>query len=134
MTIEFIPQVEEKPLDRAPGGALRPGSLTLLRSDVRSRRMGEKARAGDGVIAGAGPRRRPPRLLLRAGPVVPRRFAGRAARRLDRACCGSRRAGAPVVGFIESGGARMQEGLGARRLRADLQGARRAVGQIRRSR
>src|SRR3954454_7131343 len=31
-----------------------PGSLTLLRSDVRSRRMGEKARSGDGVIAGAG--------------------------------------------------------------------------------
>ena len=29
-------------------------SLTLLRSDVVSRRMGAKARAGDGVIAGAG--------------------------------------------------------------------------------
>jgi acetyl-CoA carboxylase carboxyltransferase component len=30
------------------------GSLTLLRSDVRSRRMGERTRPGDGVIAGAG--------------------------------------------------------------------------------
>ena len=30
------------------------GSLTLLRSDVVSKRMGAKARAGDGVIAGAG--------------------------------------------------------------------------------
>ena len=55
MTIEFVPQVEEKlsPIERLEA-LCDPGSLTLLRSDVRSRRMGEKARAGDGVIAGAG--------------------------------------------------------------------------------
>jgi acetyl-CoA carboxylase carboxyltransferase component len=31
-----------------------PGSLHLMRSGVMSRRMGDRARAGDGVIAGAG--------------------------------------------------------------------------------
>ncbi len=31
-----------------------PGSLTLMRSDVRSTRMGGKARAGDGVVTGTG--------------------------------------------------------------------------------
>ena len=47
MTIEFVPQVEEKlsPVERLEA-LCDPGSLTLLRSDVRSRRMGEKARAG----------------------------------------------------------------------------------------
>ena len=54
MTIEFVPQVEDKlsPIERLEA-LCDDGSLTLMRSDVRSRRMGEKARAGDGVIAGA---------------------------------------------------------------------------------
>src|SRR5918998_449867 len=78
MTVEMIRTDSERerlsPVERLEALCDR-GSLTLLRSDVRSRRMGDKARAGDGVIAGA--------------------------------------AGAPVVGFIESGGARMQEGTAA---------------------
>jgi acetyl-CoA carboxylase carboxyltransferase component len=55
MTIEFVPQVEDKltPIERLEA-LCDEGSLTLLRSDVRSRRMGEKAKPGDGVIAGAG--------------------------------------------------------------------------------
>ena len=47
------------------------GSLTLLRSDVRSRRMGEKSRAGDGGIARAGRLHRRPRRRRRS-----RRSAG----------------------------------------------------------
>ena len=31
-----------------------PGSISLVRTDVRSRRMGEKARGGDGVLGGSG--------------------------------------------------------------------------------
>ena len=56
MTVEMIQQEEEQrlsPVERLEALCDR-GSLTLLRSDVRSRRMGEKARPGDGVIAGAG--------------------------------------------------------------------------------
>ena len=93
-----------------------PGSLDAAAlATSRSRRMGEQARAGDGVIGGAGRVDGRPGLLLRAGPVVPRRLARRGARRhRSCACCGSPAArGAPVVGFIESGGARMQEGLAA---------------------
>src|SRR3954447_3829076 len=90
------------------------GSLTLLRSDVVSKRMGAKARAGDGVIAGAG------RVDGRAvfcyaqdpsylGGSLGEQHAESIVRVLRRAG----RAGVPVVGFIESGGARMQEGLAA---------------------
>ena len=131
MTIELVPQLEEKlsPIERLEA-LCDPGSLTLLRSDVRSRRMGEKARAGDGVIAGAGPRRRPPGVLLRAGPDLPRRLAGRAARRLDRPRAAARRprrrAGRRlhrVRRRAHAGGARR-----ARRLRAHLPRARRALG------
>jgi len=62
MTIELVPQLEQKltPLERLEA-LCDPGSLTLLRADVRSRR---------------GPRRRPSGVLLRAGPDVPRRLAG----------------------------------------------------------
>jgi acetyl-CoA carboxylase carboxyltransferase component len=115
MTIEFVPQVEEKlsPQERLEA-LCDPGSLTLLRSDVRSRRMGQKARAGDGVIAGSG------RVDGRAvfcyaqdptylGGSLGEQHADSIVRVLRLAG----RAGAPVVGFIESGGARMQEGLAA---------------------
>ena len=53
MTIEFVPQVEDKlsPIERLEA-LCDDGSLTLLRSDVRSRRMGEKARErGANILA-----------------------------------------------------------------------------------
>ena len=54
MTIQIDRAVEKlSPIERLEALCDR-GSLTLLRSDVRSRRMGEKSRPGDGVIAGAG--------------------------------------------------------------------------------
>jgi acetyl-CoA carboxylase carboxyltransferase component len=57
MTVEMIRSDEQSgrlsPVERLEALCDR-GSLTLLRSDVRSRRMGEKARAVDGVITGAG--------------------------------------------------------------------------------
>jgi acetyl-CoA carboxylase carboxyltransferase component len=100
MTIEMVRGAEvEKlsPIERLEALCDR-GSLTLLRSDVRSRRMGEKSRPGDGVIAGAG-----------RGGSLGEQHADSIVRVLRLAG----RAGAPVVGFIESGGARMQEGLAA---------------------
>ena len=91
-----------------------PGSLHLIRSEVISPAMGERARTGDGVIGGCGPGRRPTGVLLRPGPVLCRRFARRGARGHDRSRARAGRARrAPVVGFVSSGGARMQEGVAA---------------------
>jgi acetyl-CoA carboxylase carboxyltransferase component len=90
------------------------GSLTLLRSDVRSRRMGEKSRAGDGVIAGAGRVDGRPVFCYAQDPSYLGGSLGEQhADSIVRVLRLAGRAGAPVVGFIESGGARMQEGLAA---------------------
>jgi acetyl-CoA carboxylase carboxyltransferase component len=90
------------------------GSLTLLRSDVVSKRMGAKARAGDGVIAGAGRVDGRPVFCYAQDPSYLGGSLGEAhAESIIRVLRLAGRAGAPVVGFIESGGARMQEGLAA---------------------
>jgi len=91
-----------------------PGTFAALRRDVRSQFLGDKAQPGDGVIGGSG--------LIDGRPVFcyaqDSRFLGGSlgkaqsetiARILSLA--GQRRA--PVVSFVESGGARLQEGLAA---------------------
>ncbi len=115
MTIELVPQLEEKlsPLERLEA-LCDPGSLTLLRAEVRSRRMGEKARAGDGVIAGSGRVDGRPVFCYAQDPTYLGGSLGEQhADSIVRVLRLAGRAGAPVVGFIESGGARMQEGLAA---------------------
>lgn len=101
------------PIDRLDA-LCDPGSLTLLRSDVVSKRMGDKARAGDGVIAGAG---RVDDRQVFCYAQDPSYLGGslgeQHAESIIRVLRLAGRAGAPVVGFIESGGARMQEGLAA---------------------
>jgi acetyl-CoA carboxylase carboxyltransferase component len=90
------------------------GSLTLLRSDVRSRRMGERAQPGDGVIAGAGRVDGRPVFCYAQDPSYLGGSLGEQhADSIVRVLRLAGRAGAPVIGFIESGGARMQEGLAA---------------------
>src|SRR3954471_9582979 len=87
------------------------GSLTLLRSDVRSRRMGDNARPGDGVIAGAGRVDGRPVFCYAQDPSYLGGSLGEQhADSIVKVLRLAGRAGAPVVGFIESGGARMQEG------------------------
>jgi acetyl-CoA carboxylase carboxyltransferase component len=89
------------------------GSLQLIRSDVISPAMGAKAREGDGVVGGSGTvdgRRvfcyaQDPRY---AGGSLGEAHADTIARVLELAGRGR----APVVGFVSSGGARMQEGIG----------------------
>jgi acetyl-CoA carboxylase carboxyltransferase component len=91
-----------------------PGSLQLIRSDVISSVMGDKARTGDGVLGGSGTvdgRRvfcyaQDPSY---AGGSLGEAHADTIARVLELAGRGR----APVVGFVSSGGARMQEGIGA---------------------
>jgi methylmalonyl-CoA decarboxylase subunit alpha len=91
-----------------------PGSLELIRTGVISAPMGEKARAGDGVLAGAG--------LIDGRAVFcyaqDQRYAGGSlgeqhANTIVRVLELADKAKAPVVGFISSGGARMQEGAAA---------------------
>ena len=92
-----------------------PGSLHLLRTAVRSPSMGDKARDGDGVVGATGTVDGRPVALLRAGLELRRRLARRRPRRHDRARAASSPAArrCPVVGFVESAGARLQEGLAA---------------------
>jgi acetyl-CoA carboxylase carboxyltransferase component len=107
-----------------PGPALRPlqrlellcdeGSLHLIRSEAMSEAMGDKAQPGDGVVGAAG--------RIGDRPVFcyaqDSRFAGGSVgsahadtiARVQRLALEAR---VPVIGFVESGGARMQEGLGA---------------------
>ncbi len=105
------------------------GSLRTIRSTVSSRRMGEKARAGDGVVAGAGEIDGRPIFCYAqdarfAGGSLGEAHANSIVRVLELA--GTARV--PVIGFVESGGARMQEGTAALgRLRAHLPPERGAV-------
>jgi acetyl-CoA carboxylase carboxyltransferase component len=91
-----------------------PGSLQLIRSEVMSSAMGPKARPGDGVVGGSG--------KVHGRPVFcyaqDSRYAGGSlgeahAETIVRVLRLARRSKAPLVGFVSSGGARMQEGLAA---------------------
>jgi acetyl-CoA carboxylase carboxyltransferase component len=91
-----------------------PGSLQLVRTQVRSRRMGERARAGDGVLA-ASARVDGRQLFCYAQDAS---FAGGSlgeahAQTIIELLRLAGRARVPVIGFVESAGARMQEGLAA---------------------
>ncbi|HEY2006540.1 MAG TPA: acyl-CoA carboxylase subunit beta [Solirubrobacteraceae bacterium] len=90
------------------------GSLHVIRSDVHSPVMAERARPGDGVVGGSG--------LVDGRPVFcyaqDSSYAGGSlgeahADTIVRVLELAGRARAPVVGFVSSGGARMQEGVAA---------------------
>ncbi|MGH2990531.1 MAG: acyl-CoA carboxylase subunit beta [Solirubrobacterales bacterium] len=88
-----------------------PGSFRPLRSGVLSDRLGPKARAGDGVVAGAGEVRGRPVFCYAQDPSFMGGSLGEAhANSIVRVMELAGRASAPVVGFIESGGARLQDG------------------------
>ncbi|HYZ79796.1 MAG TPA: acyl-CoA carboxylase subunit beta [Solirubrobacteraceae bacterium] len=91
-----------------------PGSLQLIRTEVLSPAMGEKARQGDGVLGGSGTVGGRPVFCYAQDP----RYAGGSlgephADTIARVLELADRGRAPVVGFVSSGGARMQEGIGA---------------------
>src|SRR5215208_7436990 len=91
-----------------------PESLHVIRSGVSSRRMGDKARPGDGVVGAAGRVNGRPVFAYAqdasfAGGSLGAQHADTIVRILELAG----RARSPVVGFIESGGARLQEGVSA---------------------
>jgi acetyl-CoA carboxylase carboxyltransferase component len=111
---------EESAVDRAPEPRERleqlcdPGSFAPLRTAVRSPHLGHRAGSGDGVVAGAGRVGGRPIFCYAQDPAVMGGSLGIAhADSIVRVMELAARAGAPVVGFIESGGARLQEGHGA---------------------
>src|ERR1700761_3802092 len=91
-----------------------PGSLQLIRTEILSPAMGDRARHGDGVLGGSGTVGGRPVFCYAQDP----RYAGGSpgephADTIARVLELAERGRAPVVGFVSSGGARMQEGIGA---------------------
>ncbi len=105
----------------APGSPLRrlelladPGSLELIRTGVVSTRIAERARPDDGVHAGAARVEGRPVFCYAEDPGFLGGSLGEAhADSIVRVMELAQRAGAPVVAFVESGGARLQEGHAA---------------------
>jgi acetyl-CoA carboxylase carboxyltransferase component len=115
VTLVEVPRPTEKltPLERLEV-LCDPGSLSLIRSEVLSSRMGARARAGDGVIGGAGRVDGRPVFCYAQDPSYTGGSLGEAhADTIVRVLRLAERAHAPVVGFVESAGARLQEGLAA---------------------
>jgi acetyl-CoA carboxylase carboxyltransferase component len=90
------------------------GSLQVIRSTVLPRRPSRRSRPGDGVVAGAG--------KVAGRPIYcyaqDRSFAGGSlgeahAESIVRVIQLAGRAGVPVIGFVESAGARMDDGVAA---------------------
>jgi acetyl-CoA carboxylase carboxyltransferase component len=90
------------------------GSLEPIRSAVVSTRLGARARAGDGVVGGLGHvDGRPVACYAQDVSFLGGSLGAAHADTIDRVLALAGRSRVPVVGFIESGGARMQEGTAA---------------------
>jgi acetyl-CoA carboxylase carboxyltransferase component len=91
-----------------------PGSLQVLRSHVVSDRLGDRAQAGDGVVGGTGTvEGRPIACYAEDGSFMGGSLGERHADTVVRVLQLAGRSRIPVVAFVESGGARMQEGTAA---------------------
>jgi acetyl-CoA carboxylase carboxyltransferase component len=91
-----------------------PGTVRVLRSHVRSSRLGDRAVAGDGVVGATGSvNGRPIACYAQDGSYLGGSLGERHADTIVRVLSTAQRARIPVVGFVESGGARMQEGTAA---------------------
>jgi acetyl-CoA carboxylase carboxyltransferase component len=114
------PRVVEEEAPRTLGAYERlealcdPGSLHVIRSSVLPRRESRRMRPGDGVVGAAG--------TVAGRPVYcyaqDQTFAGGSlgeahAETIVRVMRLAGRAGTPVVGFVASGGARMDDGIAA---------------------
>lgn len=91
-----------------------PGTLQLIRTGVRSRSLGDRAAAGDGVLGAYGAiGGRPVFCYAQDARVVGGSLGEAHADTIVRVMELALNARAPVVGFVESAGARMQEGTRA---------------------
>ncbi len=90
------------------------GSLQVIRSGVRSPALGARAVGGDGVVGATGRvDGRPVACYAQDGAYLGGSLGERHADTVVRVLQTARRARIPVVAFVESGGARMQEGTAA---------------------
>jgi acetyl-CoA carboxylase carboxyltransferase component len=90
------------------------GSLQLLRTRVRSRALGDSAHEGDGVLVGIGTVEGHPVASYSQDACIAAGSLGEAqAEAIVRLLSIARDAGMPVVSFLESSGARIQEGVAA---------------------
>src|SRR5947208_6752056 len=91
-----------------------PGTVQILRSRVVSPRLGSRSVAGDGVVGATGlVAGRPIACYAQDGSYLGGSLGERHADTIVRVLSTAERAKIPVVGFVESGGARMQEGTAA---------------------
>jgi acetyl-CoA carboxylase carboxyltransferase component len=113
--LALVPRQGEKlsPLERLET-LCDPGSLQFIRNEVVSRRMGERATAGDGVVGATGRVDGRPIACYAQDPSFLGGSLGEVqADTIVRVLGAAERARIPVVGFIESAGARLQEGVAA---------------------
>lgn len=91
-----------------------PGTIRVLRSHARSARLGDRAVAGDGVVGATGVvDGRPIACYAQDAAFLGGSLGERHADTIVRVLELAERARMPVVSFVESGGARMQEGTAA---------------------
>jgi acetyl-CoA carboxylase carboxyltransferase component len=110
--------VERRPERLAPLERLEtlcdPGSIQLIRGEATSRQMGDRATPGDGVLGATGRVDGRPVACFAQDPSYLGGSLGEAhADTIVRVLGIAERARIPVVGFVESAGARLQEGVAA---------------------
>jgi acetyl-CoA carboxylase carboxyltransferase component len=114
-TLKLVERQAEKlgPLERLET-LCDPGSIQLVRGEAVSRRMGDRALAGDGVLAATGRVDGRPIACFAQDPSYLGGSLGEVhADTIVRVLGVAERARIPVVGFVESAGARLQEGVAA---------------------
>ena len=118
-TVAFDPFSEGLPVKKmTPRERLEllcdPGSMHIIRSIVKSRRIGERAQAGDGVVGASGTiAGRPVFCYAQDGRFVGGSLGEAHADTIVRVLKLAGEARVPVIAFIESAGARMQEATAA---------------------
>ena len=107
------PRIRLTPIERLEA-LCDPGSVRVLRSRVTSNRLGDRAVAGDGVVGATGSvDGRPIACYAQDGRFLGGSLGERHADTIVRVLQTAERARIPVVGFVESGGARIPEGTAA---------------------
>jgi acetyl-CoA carboxylase carboxyltransferase component len=113
--LALAPPIVEKlgPLERIEA-LCDPASIQLVRGEVLSRRMGERTSPGDGVVGATGTvDGRPIACFAQDASYLGGSLGEVQADTICRVLEVAGRARMPVVGFIESAGARLQEGVAA---------------------
>ncbi len=112
-TAELKPTTRLDPLERLEA-LCDPGSLQVLRSRVLSSRLGDRAVPGDGVVGATGTvNGRPIACYAQDGSYLGGSLGELHSETIVRVLRLAERARVPVVAFVQSGGARMQEGTAA---------------------